>query len=117
VIADVVPAGGTAETGDTRAIARQEASPAAPQPRAPAAGIPAPQRPAAPRSAPLRYAAEWNTAALAFRARMWTAAELASALDMKERTARERLNVWLGDGRAAKSDTQGHFYLTESEGA
>jgi hypothetical protein len=95
---------------------RQDAAPVSPHPRPATAAIPAPQRPAALRSAPQRYAAEYETAHLSFRARIWTVAELASVLDMKERTARERLDAWLEDGRAAKSETKGHYYLTESGG-
>jgi hypothetical protein len=95
--------------------AEQNAIPAAPQPRPTAAGNSSPQRPAALRSAPQRYAVEYATAAQAFGSGLFNVAALAETLDMKDRTARDRLNVWLADGRAAKSETQGHFYLTDRE--
>jgi len=69
--------------------------------------------PAAPRSAPQRYAVELRSAGMHFKAQPFTLAALASVLDMKERTARDRLNAWLTDGLARPSDTRGHFYLTE----
>jgi hypothetical protein len=81
------------------------------------AGDTAPQRPAAPRSAPQRYAVEYRTAYHALRATNWPVRRLAEVLSMQERTARDRLNVWLEDGRAAASETKGHYYLTESEPA
>lgn len=92
--------------------ARQDAIPVSPQelPREAA-----PRRPAAPRSAPQRYAAEWQTASIAFGATSWTVRRLAEVLDMKERTARERLDAWLSDGRAAAAESKGHYYLTECE--
>jgi len=102
--------------GATIALApRQEAIPARDGTGRDGAGIPAPQRPAAPRSAPQRYAAEYASAVQSFRAKPFTVAALAGALDMKERTARDRLNAWLDDGRAAQSETKGHFYLTDCE--
>ena len=56
VLPDIVPAVPRdlpAETGETQALARQEAVPVSPQPRPAMAGNPAPQRPAAPRSGTL----------------------------------------------------------------
>lgn len=82
------------------------------------AGREPPQRPAAPRSAPQReYAAEWERTWDTFRRGAWTVRQLAEALDMKERTARDRLNVWLEDGRAAAAESKGSYYLTEREAA
>lgn len=109
-----VPALPAAAAADARG-ARPDAISAPPHPRPAAAGIAAPQRPAALRSAPQRYAAERATAAQAFGSGLFTVAGLAAALDMQERTARDRLNAWLDDGRAARSETKGHFYLTECE--
>jgi hypothetical protein len=108
------PADIPAETGETRALSRQDAVPAAPQPRSAPAGIPAPQRPAAPRSAPQRYAVEFDTAA-AMLSGAWSVHALADVLGVAERTARDRLNAWIEQGLVAQSDTKGRFYFTESE--
>lgn len=81
---------------------RQDASPAPPQ-----------LRPAAPRSATQRYAVEYDTAS-AMLTGAWSVHALADVLGVAERTARDRLNAWLEDGRAIASDTKGRFSFTES---
>jgi hypothetical protein len=97
---------------------RQDAIPVSPSPHPAITGNTAPQRPAAPRSAPQRYAVEHAAAWAAFsNHKIWTVADLASVLNMKDRTARDRLNAWLDDGRAMMTDSKGHFCLTESESA
>jgi hypothetical protein len=105
-----VPAEGTT----TALVAHQDAAPVPAPPRNATAGKSAPQRPAAPRSAPQRYAVEYETASAGLTG-AWTVHALADVLGVAERTARDRLNVWLEDGRAAPSDTKGRFCLTERE--
>ena len=106
---DVTPAGGR--------VAQPDAIPASLRPApAPARAPESPQRPAAPRSAPQRYAAELDAARGAL-AGVWSCADLAEALGVKERTARDRLNAWLDAGLVAATETAGRFYFTESEAA
>jgi len=118
VLPDIVPAVPRdlpAETGETQALARQEAVPVSPQPRPAMAGNPAPQRPAAPRSAPQRYAADYDTAIGMLSGNGWTVHALSDVLGVAERTARDRLNAWIEQGLAAQSDTKGRWYFTERE--
>ena len=96
------------------AIQHPDAAPAIPaSPSRPAAG-PAPQRPAAPRSAPQRYAVEYAGArdALA-ETKVWSVRQLAEALSLHERTARDRLNAWMERGLVKAAETKGLFYFTE----
>ena len=98
--------------------ARQDAIPAemAPVPSRPVPS-PAPQRPAAPRSAPQRYADDYAAARKGLREwPAWTVATLAQILDMKERTARDRVNAWMAEGVVAPCGDKGRFNFTESEG-
>jgi hypothetical protein len=95
--------------------AHQDATPVPHSSERERAGNEPSQRPAAPRSAPQRYAVEYGMAYQALRATPWTVAQLAEVLNMKERTARDRLNAWLDEGWAAASETKGLYYLTEGE--
>jgi hypothetical protein len=100
---------------ETVALApRQDAISVSPPPRPATAGIAAPQRPAAPRSAPQReYTPEWQRARDKYGDGAWSVRQLAETLDMKERTARDRVNAWVASGQACAADTKGFFYLTE----
>jgi hypothetical protein len=106
-----------AETGDTRAIARQEASPAAPQSRAPAAGIPAPPQSAAVSGSQRQYAEEYHAA----RERLsgvWSSSDLGEVIGKSPRAALDRIYAWMREGLVKRGlDGKGTYYFTESEGA
>jgi hypothetical protein len=117
VLPDLRPIDAPAETGDTRAIARQEASPAAPQPRAPAAGIPAAPQSAAVSGSQRQYAEEYHAA----RERLsgvWSSSDLGEVIGKSPRAALDRIYAWMREGLVKRGlDGKGTYYFTESEGA
>ena len=94
----------------------QDAAPAL-SPPSPSRPVPSesPQRPAAPRSDPQRYPIDYAAARNGLREwSAWTVATLADVLNMKERTARDRVNAWVEEGVVEPCDTKGRFNFTES---
>lgn len=101
---------------DDPSRSHQDAAPVAPQPRPAMAGTAAPPRPAAPRSAPRRYTDDYHASRKGLgNYPAWTVATIANALDMKERTARDRVNAWIAEGFVEPCGDKGRFNFTERD--
>lgn len=96
----------------------RDVTPVAPPRPVPPRSPESPQRPAAPRSAPQRYADDYAAARKGLREwPAWTVATLGQILDMKERTARDRVNAWIEEGLVEPCGKKGRYNFTESEAA